>query len=118
MTRISRRREFHDTRLSTRVTGAFHALAIDGQRTAFAPARWHRQPGAGGQELRQAWFTGVHCDIGGGYPGTSRPGITLPWMAGRAREYALTFTPGARAAGGPARMTPAKALASRPGPTR
>lgn len=35
------------------------------------------------------WFTGVHCDIGGGYPDTSLSDIALLWTADRAREYGL-----------------------------
>lgn len=35
--RINHRWEFHDTKFSTRVKGAFQALAIDEQRAAFAP---------------------------------------------------------------------------------
>lgn len=110
VTRINHRWEFHDTKLSTQVKGAFQALAIDEQRAAFAPTLWHQQPGAGGQELRQVWFTGVHCDIGGGYPDASLSDIALLWMADRAREYGLTFVPGALSADGPARMTPGDSI--------
>lgn len=106
MTRINHRWAFHDTNLSTRVKGAFHALAIDEQRAAFAPTLWHQQPGAGGQEVKQVWFTGVHCDIGGGYPDTSLSDLTLLWMADRAREYGLEFVPGALSSDGPSQMTP------------
>jgi uncharacterized protein (DUF2235 family) len=108
--RINHRWEFHDTKLSTRVKGAFQALAIDEQRAAFAPAVWHQQPGADGQKLRQVWFTGVHCDIGGGYPDTSLSDIALLWMADGAREYGLKFLPGALSADGPARMTPGESI--------
>ena len=103
---IDHRWEFHDTKLSTRVDGAFHALAIDERRAVFEPTVWHQQPGAGGQELQQVWFTGVHCDIGGGYPDTSLSDITLLWMADRARQYGLQFEPGAFSADGPSEMTP------------
>ena len=106
VTRINHRWEFHDTNLSTRVRGAFHALAIDEKRAAFAPTLWHQQSGADGQELKQVWFTGVHCDVGGGYPDTSLSDITLLWMAERAREYGLKFVPRALSADGPTRMTP------------
>jgi hypothetical protein len=90
VSRINHRWEFHDTKLSTRVKGAFQALAIDEQRAAFAPAVWHQQPGADGQKLRQVWFTGVHCDIGGGYPETSLSDIALLWMADRTRPAGIT----------------------------
>lgn len=107
---INRRWEFHDTKLSTRVDGAFHALAIDERRAAFEPTLWHQQPGAGGQELKQVWLTGVHCDIGGGYPDASLSDIALLWMADRAREYGLEFVPGAFSAQGPAEMTPGESI--------
>jgi uncharacterized protein (DUF2235 family) len=108
--RLNHRWEFHDTKLSTRVDGAFHALAIDERRAAFAPALWHQQSGAGGQELKQVWFTGVHCDIGGGYPDTSLSDIALLWMAGRAREYGVEFLPGAFSRDGPAEMIPGESI--------
>jgi len=91
VTRLNHRWAFHDTKLSTQVNGAFHALAIDEQRAAFAPTLWHQQSGADGQELKQVWFTGVHCDIGGGYPDTSLSDIALLWMADRARECGLVL---------------------------
>jgi hypothetical protein len=103
---LNHRWEFHDTKLSTRVDGAFHALAIDEQRAAFKPTLWHQKPGANGQELKQVWFTGVHCDIGGGYSDTSLSDITLLWMADRAQEYGLAFLPGAFSPNGPTEMTP------------
>jgi uncharacterized protein (DUF2235 family) len=110
VTRLNSRYQFHDTNLSTRVNGAFHALAIDEQRKAFEPTLWHQQPGADQQtpkqELKQVWFTGVHCDIGGGYPDTSLSDIALLWMAERARDYGLEFQPHAFSAGGPGEMTP------------
>ena len=110
VTRLNHRWEFHDTKLSTRVKGAFHALAIDERRAVFAPTLWHQQPGADGQELKQVWFTGVHCDIGGGYPDASLSDIALLWMADRAREYGLEFQPGALSADGPAQMIPGESI--------
>ncbi len=107
---LNRRWEFHDTKLSTWVDGAFHALAIDERRAAFEPTLWHQQPSSGGQELKQVWFTGVHCDIGGGYPDTSLSDIALLWMADRAREYGLEFLPGAFSPAGPTEMSPGESI--------
>lgn len=90
---INHRWEFHDTTLSSLVDGAFQALAVDEKRAVFVPALWHRQPDSHGQEMRQVWFTGVHCDIGGGYPGTGLSDIALLWMIDRARAYGLEFDP-------------------------
>lgn len=116
VTRLNHRWEFHDTRLSTRVDGAFHALAIDERRAVFAPTLWHQQPGADGQELKQVWFTGVHCDVGGGYSDTSLSDIALLWMADRAREYGLQFLKGAFSPAGPARMDPGDSINFKVGP--
>ncbi len=104
--RVNRRWEFHDTRLSSRVDGAFHALAIDERREAFEPTLWHRQPHADGQELKQVWFSGAHSDVGGGYSGTGLSDIALLWMAERAREYGLEFRPDAFRSDAPAPTCP------------
>jgi uncharacterized protein (DUF2235 family) len=105
---IDRRWAFHDTELSSRVKGAFHALAIDEQRRPFAPTLWHQQAGdaADGQELQQVWFAGVHCDVGGGYTETALSDITLLWMANQARRYGLEFDDEALGKAGPREMTP------------
>lgn len=91
--RINRRWAFHDTDLSKWVNGAFQALAIDEERSAFQPTLWHQRPGAveRGQELRQVWFSGVHTDVGGGAPDTGLSDITLLWMIAHARRYGLEF---------------------------
>ncbi len=108
--RLNHRSEFHDTKLSTWVDGAFHALAIDERRAAFEPTLWHQQPGAKDQELKQVWFPGVHCDVGGGYSDASLSDISLLWMAERARDYGLKFVRGAFSSDGPADMTPGESI--------
>lgn len=82
---------FHDTQLSSRVDGAFQALAIDEQRSVFEPTLWHQQPDADGQVLEQVWFAGVHCSVGGGLVDTSLSDLALVWMAARAQEFGLEF---------------------------
>ncbi|MBD2892675.1 hypothetical protein amrb99_15870 [Actinomadura sp. RB99] len=114
--RLNHRWEFHDTRLSSRVDGAFQALAIDERREAFEPALWHQRPGVDGQEMRQVWFSGAHCDVGGGYPDASLSDIALLWMADRARAYGLRFRPGAFGPDGPADMTPSTSTLFRVAP--
>lgn len=89
---FNRRWQFHDTDLSTTVDAAFQALAIDETRKPFEPAVWSHQPGAGAQRLEQVWFSGCHCDIGGGYPDSSLSDIALLWMADRARSCGLAFS--------------------------
>ena len=59
--------EFHDVKLSSTVDHACHAVAIDEKRKPFMPALWEQQAHAMGQKMEQAWFAGVHSNIGGGY---------------------------------------------------
>ena len=59
-----------------------HAIAIDERRAFFRSNLWHPTPTGGPQDVKQVWFPGVHCDVGGGYPenesGLSK--IALEWM--------------------------------------
>ena len=69
---------FHDTKLSQYVKNAFHALAIDEHREAYAPTLWTDiEPG---RNVKQLWFAGCHCDIGGGYESHALADVTLRWM--------------------------------------
>jgi uncharacterized protein (DUF2235 family) len=72
-----------------------HAVAIDERRAFFRTHLWRppadpSQP-AGPKDLKQVWFPGVHCDVGGGYPeaesGLSK--IALEWMLGEAEAAGL-----------------------------
>jgi uncharacterized protein (DUF2235 family) len=84
---------FHDTDLSSHVRNAFHAVAIDEQRGAFEPTLWTQQPNTTGQTLEQVWFSGVHCDVGGGYRDPELSEIALLWMVEKARACGLAFDP-------------------------
>lgn len=95
MDRINRRFAFHDTELSSRVDVAMHAVAIDERRKAFRPALWTRHDDAGDQVVEQVWFSGVHSDVGGGYPDSSLADVALRWLAGRAAEHGLGLRNGA-----------------------
>jgi hypothetical protein len=57
-----------------------HAISIDEHRCFFQDNLWG-DPVAG-QDLVQAWFAGVHSDVGGSYPQpeTGLSDITLRWM--------------------------------------
>lgn len=117
VTRFNHRWAFHDTELSSWVRAAFHALAIDEQRAAFRPTLWHQQPGADkkgpdkeGQELKQVWFTGVHCDVGGGYKEAGLSDITLLWMVDQARRHGLQFDADVLSAVGPTLMEPERSV--------
>jgi uncharacterized protein (DUF2235 family) len=85
---------FLSTTLHPDVLNAVQALSIDEQRMQFQPAVW-TSSSTPSQSVTQAWFAGVHCDVGGGYPadsgGFSLANITLRWMAGFAAAQGLTF---------------------------
>jgi uncharacterized protein (DUF2235 family) len=72
-----------------------HAIAIDERRAFFRTHLWRSpsdpsHPG-GPKDLKQVWFPGVHCDVGGGYPeaesGLSK--IALEWMLEEAEAAGL-----------------------------
>ncbi len=88
------RNRFHDLKLSSTVDNAYHAVAVDEQRRKFEATLWDEaDEEVPGQVMRQAWFAGVHSDVGGGY-GAPPGGATvsdnaLQWMARAARECGL-----------------------------
>ncbi|HXJ33094.1 MAG TPA: DUF2235 domain-containing protein [Candidatus Eisenbacteria bacterium] len=83
--------EFHDVKLSTFVDNAFQALAVDEKRPPFQPSVWEQQPDAKGQRLEQAWFAGVHTNVGGGYSDPGLSDIAFLWMKDRAGSCGLAF---------------------------
>jgi uncharacterized protein (DUF2235 family) len=91
---------FLDTGLNPNVLHAYHALAIDERRRAFPPTLWN-SPAVPGQTIEQVWFSGVHCDVGGGYPsaetdsGSALSDITLGWMMQKATALGLDLDPAA-----------------------
>jgi uncharacterized protein (DUF2235 family) len=83
--------------LSAHVKRACHALAIDDEREAFHPLLWTEElnPKNGidddtfnsthvdEERISQVWFSGVHSDVGGGYPDDAMAHVTLDWMLAR-----------------------------------
>jgi len=82
--------QFHDTKLSRMVRRAYHAVAIDERRGPFKPTLWEKHPDSD-QKVEQAWFAGVHTDVGGGYEDRALANITFQWMAIRAYDAGLEF---------------------------
>ena len=72
-----------------------HAIAIDERRAFFRSNLWHPAANGGPKDLKQVWFPGVHCDVGGGYPeaesGLAK--IPLEWMLDEARNAGLITDP-------------------------
>ena len=80
--------------LSGRVRYAFHALAIDERRKPFTPTLWQQPAEDQGKNwLEQAWFSGVHSNVGGGYADAGVSDITLKWMIEHAQLAGLEFIP-------------------------
>ena len=88
-------------KLADSVRCARHALSIDDERDAFHPLLWdelheeellakpapERTPWMVQERLEQVWFTGMHADVGGGYPDESLSYVSFLWMMEEA-EYA------------------------------
>jgi uncharacterized protein (DUF2235 family) len=77
-----------------------HAISLDERRAFFRPNLWRvpSAPALGGpRDLKQVWFPGVHCDVGGGYPesesGLSK--VALEWMLREAGAAGLLLDPAA-----------------------
>jgi uncharacterized protein (DUF2235 family) len=92
---------FHDTQLSSHVQFAYHALAIDEQREAFAPTLWTQDSAVAGQTVEQVWFAGVHTEVGGGSRDASLSDIALLWLVERATRCGLRLEPGHLQLGAP-----------------
>lgn len=86
-----------DYKLNPRVRWACHALAIDDERDAFHPLLWDEVHEArliaaqtvAAERLKQVWFTGMHADVGGGYPDESLSYVSLLWMMKEAEDQGL-----------------------------
>lgn len=93
--RISRRFDFHDLRLTDAIEVGLHALSVDEARGPFRPTFWTLPKGQkppADQHIEQVWFPGCHADVGGGYRETGLSDISLNWMAQRVQAYTgLTF---------------------------
>jgi uncharacterized protein (DUF2235 family) len=91
-----------DYKLSKHIRRARHALALDDERDSFWPLLWDeiaeeelrasKLPGfdwIDGKRLRQVWFSGMHADVGGGYPDESLSYVSLLWMITEAQDCDL-----------------------------
>jgi hypothetical protein len=89
--------EFADRYLSDSVERAMQALAIDEERNTFFPVLWNERlkeaPHEIDRRLSQVWFSGVHADIGGGYPDDSFSFVPLDWIMAGAEDAGLRFLP-------------------------
>jgi uncharacterized protein (DUF2235 family) len=82
--------QYHDIGLNSTIQNAFHALAIDERRKPFAPNIWTKPAGWTGQ-LEQAWFAGVHSNVGGSYSPDGLANEALHWIVEKAEKLGLEF---------------------------
>lgn len=85
-----RRSGFHDVNLGSHIKHAFHALAINERRGPFQPALWSATTNSS-RVVVQAWFPGVHSNIGGGYVDNGLSDRALLWMIYNANAHGLCF---------------------------
>lgn len=79
---------FHDTSFGKHINHGLHAVGVDERRRPFTPTFWSAPNGEPPpRNVEQTWFSGVHCNIGGGYPQDSRlSDLTLLWLIARVRK--------------------------------
>lgn len=96
---FNRKYRHHDAKLTSKVKGARHALAIDERRVLFEPVLWDNvadlNAKGGGSNYdpdapyQQKWFPGVHGSVGGGGPVRGLSDGALAWVLKGARDAGL-----------------------------
>jgi len=90
---------FLETDLRINDTHAYHALAIDEHREAFAPTLWVKSTPKQGEcppprdlaHVEQRWFVGAHANVGGGYEDDLLAQVPLCWIMSKATAHGLQF---------------------------
>lgn len=79
---------YHDGERAPNVEMIYHAMATDERRTLFGVMQYSPAP-----KVVQSWFSGVHMDVGGGYPEgeCELSDIALEWMKRNAERHGLKF---------------------------
>lgn len=83
--------DFHDHQLGPSVENAYHALSIDDERVTFHPQLWDENNISSNTEMEQVWFSGVHSNVGGGYPKQGMSYVPLYWMMNKAEKCGLNY---------------------------
>jgi hypothetical protein len=78
--RSRERYEFLDVVLDRRIPHARHAVSLDEMRGPFRPTLWEEPPADPTQDIKQVWFPGDHCDVGGGHVDSRLSEGALRWM--------------------------------------
>ena len=84
--------------LDCRIKKICHVLSIDDERQVFHPVLWNEntrnQPCHHcnhTSNIEQVWFSGVHANVGGGYPKQGLAWTSLSWMMEKAKQSGLRF---------------------------
>ena len=85
---------FHDVTLGFHIKHAYHAVAINERRGLFKPTLWDQKKLTNSQTVEQAWFPGVHSNIGGGYVDSGLSDRALLWIIYNANDCGLCFDEG------------------------
>jgi len=87
-------RDYHDGLRAGSVARIYHAMATDERRSLYGAMQY-----ANDKPVVQRWFSGVHMDVGGGYPEgeCELSDVALDWMKRNAVRCGLSFkTPPAK----------------------
>ncbi|KAL2127516.1 hypothetical protein VTI74DRAFT_10615 [Chaetomium olivicolor] len=82
---------FESLDVHPRIEYAFHAIALDEWRSAFKCTMWGKR-GNDETHLRQVWFPGSHCNVGGGWEDQQIATIALSWMADQLTSIGVEFS--------------------------
>jgi uncharacterized protein (DUF2235 family) len=82
--------KYHQVGITAEMQHAYHALAIDERRKPFKPTLWERPPQWNGT-LEQAWFCGVHTNVGGSCTHDGLANEALHWIVEKAEGHGLAF---------------------------
>lgn len=79
---------YHDGKRASNVKWIYHAMATDERREWYGAMQYEPMP-----RIVQTWFSGVHKDVGGGYPEDEceLSDIALDWMKRNAEHCGLKF---------------------------
>ena len=99
---VNSKHQFHDCDLSTFVSSARHAVAIDEKRRSFEPTLWTNvdamnevveyHPADKAAPYQQQWFPGVHGSVGGGGDYSGLSDEALEWVWAGAKHLGLQFS--------------------------
>lgn len=97
----SRTLRFHNTNLSKIVQHSYQALALDEFRSPYWAVLWTNftpdkpkdtdAPQVDSRHVEQRWFTGAHCNVGGGYRNDLISQRPLAWIQEKASACGLVF---------------------------